>query len=263
LEDYWEKKLLPPPAPPNIGRVKRGLPFLAQGRTWLTAKDLVFHLNHEQAQMLSARARNDGVTPFMLVNAAFLETVMSVGSCDDVLHSVTLGRSDGPLSSFAGHHTRHPLMRHQRSPRKSLAEIAHAASEELHQTLQNIQSRASVRCASWDQRLLEAGSYPRQITTGIPSPSARIDASPFARLFSLGAGTTLKIGSLELTKLVLPHEPGDFDELAFRPNFGAKGGVLEFKYDTEAFDDTDIAELADGTFSRLGLKLQEKRTGIV
>ena len=258
-EKYWQAKLWPPPTPPNLGRVKRGLDLLIDGRTWKTAKDLEFVLQPEQAQQLKERAQLEGVSLFLLLNAAFLKSVAKIGSSEDVLYSVTLGRSDWRLSNYAGHHTLHPLMRQHSISAKSLGEVAQDTLEELRSTIQNLPAPAGRRSGAWDQRIIKSGGYPRQITTGIQSPAGRLKSSPFAELFSLGAGRSLKVGNMELNRSAMPPEAGDIDELAFRPNFEAGTGVVKFKYDAQAFEDTEIEELAADTFSRLGLRVQKSR----
>lgn len=253
VEDFWTQKLMPPPGLPDLGRIKRGLPLLANGIIWKRSKTLRFDVPEQQASLLEKRVRTDGVSAFMLVNTAFMEAVADHGTTDDFLYSVTLGRSQGRLANYAGHHTLHPLIRHRSKSGQPLLETARNAAHELLQASQNLQTSAVQHAGDWDRKLLEAGAYPRQIATGPPSSSARINTSAFSSFLGLGANKALNFGGMEVTRMNSRLPIGDLDELGFRPDFDARGGVMEFSYDAEAFDDDEIEQIARTTFARVDL----------
>jgi len=250
---YWRGKLLPAAKPVNIGRVRRGLPMLKNMFDWSRFGSLRFDLGKADILPLVELARREKASLFMLMNAAYLQAVAAAGSCDDLLYSVTLGRSDAQLSQYAGHHTLHPFMRCHGLSAKSVGVVARDATNELLTTMTHLRSPAVRRDGWWDQNLHAAGSYPRQITTGLLSSGARAATSPFAALLSLKPRQTFNTGLYELCKIEVPQNLGDMDELNFRPNINVDGGTVHFNYDADAFDDAEIAELAKQVFVKLGM----------
>ena len=172
MEEYWDGKFRTVPKSPNIGRVKHDLPILANGRAWSRAKTITFDMGKEQAGLIEERGGLEGVCSFMVLNAAFLQTIAEVGSTEDVVYWITLRRSDGQLANYAGHHTLHPLMHCRHNPARSLADFARDTAEKLLLTVENLPAAESRRSAIWDQQLLDAGSYRRQIVSGLLMPSA-------------------------------------------------------------------------------------------
>ncbi|MFK7835212.1 MAG: condensation domain-containing protein [Sulfitobacter sp.] len=250
IEAYWEKKLLPPSKPLNIGRIKRGLPMLTNTHGWRRFRSLGFRMRRQDTERVEELSRVENVTPFMLVNAAFLLALAQAGNAEEVLYSVTLGRSDSRLSRYAGHHTLHPFMRCHMPEGRTLGSIARASTQEFAISLDHMPSPAGRRSGWWDKRLLAAGGYPRQITSGSLNPNARAaQPAPDAAEPSNG----FRIGRYELRRITMPPEAGDMDELTFRPDFDTTGGQLDFKYDVDAFDDSEVVDIAECVFDQLGI----------
>ncbi|MFK7835757.1 MAG: condensation domain-containing protein [Sulfitobacter sp.] len=258
--EFWEDNLRAPPSPPRIGRIKRGLPILESGLTWQRAADFVCDVGEDHARQLHQRAKAAGTTAFMLVNTAFLQTVAQLGDTDDVLYSLTLGRHDRRLFQYAGHHALHPLMRFRNVSGLGLLDAALVHAQDWQATLDHLPALAARKGGPWDDRLVAAGSYPRQIMTGsrMPINGARQSLDEVAETPS--ADKPIQILSMELSEIKMPHEPGDFDELVLRAEFQPTGSALQFRYDTEAYAEDEIAEIADATFSRLGFGIEKIKT---
>ena len=252
-EAYWKAKLLPPAKPLNLGRIKRELPMLENVFGWTCCKSLRFTLGKTDILPLEALGIRENASTFMLINAAFLQTIAQAGDCDDLLYSVTLGRSDAQMSHYAGHHTLHPLMRSRGLSDKSIGAVARDAAQELGSTMKHLANSAVRRSGRWDKELQAAGSYPRQITTGMLASNARTKLSPFAHFLRLKPGKPFDTGLFELRKVGLPQNAGDMDELNFRPNLDANGGTVFFNYDADAFDDAQIALMAEQVFAKVGI----------
>ncbi|UWR12042.1 condensation domain-containing protein [Sulfitobacter mediterraneus] len=253
-ERFWEDKLLPAPPPPQIGRVKRGMPILQGGLTWQTGADYYCDLTAGQVAQLSMQAQAAGTTAFMLANTAFIQTVAQAGEVDDVLYSLTLGRHDNRLFQYAGHHALHPLMRFRHCEGQSVVDAAQNHAQQWRETLDHLPAIAARREGTWDRRLLDAGSYPRQITTGSRMPLNGNRKSSGAAALPSEDGT-VRIWSMELSEIAMPHYPGDFDELVLRAEFEPGRSALQFRYDADAYSEDEIAALAQDTFARLGLKV--------
>lgn len=253
-DTYWRGVLFPPAEPINIGRVKAGLPFMQDGVTWLSGKNRVAHLTKAHTDVIHDTAKSVGVTPFILVNTAFLEALSEIGASNDFYYTMTVGRFDSSLSKFAGHHTLHPLMRHRRDPAWSLADASRHAAGQLVDVMRHVSSPCSRRDGEWDRELHALGAYPRQVATGMDAPTGMIQRSPFAKAFTAGAGTSHRVGMFEVRRIKPPTAPGDIDEIGFRPTLGSDGGELSFNFDAAAYSDTEILDIAGSTMARLGLK---------
>jgi len=252
-EAYWQRKLLPAAKPVNIGRVRRGLPMLKNMFDWSRFGSLRFDLGKADMLPLTTHARRENVSLFMLMNAAYLQAIAAAGDCDDLLYSVTLGRSDAQLSQYAGHHTLHPFMRCRGLSDMSVGAVARNANDEFVTTMAHLSSPAVRRDGWWDQNLHAAGSYPRQITTGLLNSGARARTSLFSDALSLKPGQTFNTGLYKLRRIEVPQNLGDMDELNFRPNIDGNGGTVHFSYDADAFDDAEIAELAKQVFAKVDM----------
>lgn len=251
-QQFWEEKLFPAPPPPKIGRVKRGLPILQGGLTWQKGADFFCDLTADQVAQLNAQAQAVGTTAFMLANTAFMQTVARAGDVEDVLYSLTLGRHDNRLFQYAGHHALHPLMRFRHREGQPVVEAAQNHAQQWRETLDHLPAIAARREGTWDRRLLDAGSYPRQITTGSRMPLNGNRQPPDA-VAQPSADGTVRIWSMELSEIAMPHYPGDFDELVLRAEFEPGRSALQFRYDADAYSEDEIAGLAQDTFARLGL----------
>lgn len=253
-EAYWRAKLLPPPPPAQIGRAQKGMPPLVNGRIWRWTKNLQHQVDAAQTEALHTRAQKAGLTAFGLAYAAFLKEVSRASGADDMIYGLTLGRSDGALGSYAGHHSLHPLMRCRGIDKMSFTQIAKAAKAELVETLPNLPFPAGRKGSVWDERIQEAGGYPYQFLVGTNMPSGLVKASSL-----LGAGSGLegprKVGRYTVTPMqeLVPAFPGDLGELTFRLNASGSGSSFALKYDADAYSDEEVMLLADNMFAALDI----------
>ncbi|PJE32006.1 Condensation domain-containing protein [Pseudooceanicola antarcticus] len=244
VEAYWARVAADAPPAPDVGRRARGLEPLHLSNAVRESRGLNVRISAQSAEALRARSAETGLSLQHLFFGGFLEAVCRIHGLDRMIFDFSAMRTEPALSNYCGDHTLDPFIIYRPDHGSDPWDRAARLQRQYLEAMAHLPADAARRGSRLEQKMIEAGVYPRQFATYVPRATRREEGSTFRNAFAARAGETVSFGAHSFTPLELDQNVHSLNELQVIAMDDVGTAAFGLGWDADAYDTEDIETLA-------------------